>query len=101
MHEIAEWCLAGGKDSDYVNPVTFNKAWNHKTTKMSRMARRNLEGYQRHNKERSMAQGKEGSDSKKLPFDWQQMGFQEERKQSLPHVSLWVGIRPSSQDQPH
>ena len=46
----------------------------------SRMAGRDLEGDQQHDKERSMAQGKEGPDSKQLPLDWQQMVFQETRK---------------------
>ena len=29
MHDIAEWFLVDREDTDYVNPVTFNKAWNH------------------------------------------------------------------------
>ena len=29
MNNIAEWCLVGGEDADYVNPTTFDKAWNH------------------------------------------------------------------------
>ena len=29
MHKISEWSLVGSEDADYVNPVTFGKAWNH------------------------------------------------------------------------
>ena len=29
MNDIVEWCLVGGKDANYVNPATFNEAWNH------------------------------------------------------------------------
>ena len=29
MNDITEWCLVGGKDADYLNPVTFADAWNH------------------------------------------------------------------------
>ena len=29
MSDIVEWCLVGGEDADYVNPETFDKAWNH------------------------------------------------------------------------
>ena len=30
MQEIAEWCLVGGEDADYNNPITFWEAWDHK-----------------------------------------------------------------------
>ena len=29
MSDIAEWCLVGGEDANYVNPATFDEAWNH------------------------------------------------------------------------
>ena len=29
INDIAEWCLVGGKDANYVSPVTFDDAWNH------------------------------------------------------------------------
>ena len=29
MHDIAEWCLVGRKESNYVNPATFDEASNH------------------------------------------------------------------------
>ena len=65
------------------------------------MARRDWKTDQQYDKERSMVQGKEGSDPKQLPLDWHQMGFQEERKWSLPCASLWIGICLSPQAQLH
>ena len=29
MNNITKWCSVGIKNADYVNPVTFDKAWNH------------------------------------------------------------------------
>ena len=29
MQDISEWCMLGSKGADYINPETFNKAWNH------------------------------------------------------------------------
>ena len=29
MQDITKWCMLGVKGADYVNPATFNKAWNH------------------------------------------------------------------------
>ena len=30
MQNITEWCLVGGKGVNYIKPITFDDAWNHK-----------------------------------------------------------------------